>query len=235
MAPPRALLFDVFGTVVDWRGGLIGQLAAFGEARGIEADWPALADAWRGAYLPSMERVRRGEEPWTNLETLQRRSLEQLVADQAIAGLSAQDLDEINRFWRALPPWPDSAPGLTRLKQRFTIATLSNGDVALLVAMAKAGALPWDMVFAAELFEHYKPDPETYLGACRLLDLPPEQVMMCAAHAGDLEAARALGLQTAFISRPLESGPGPAREPASHAQWDISAVGLEDLADQLGA
>ncbi len=236
MVEVRAILFDVFGTVVDWRSGLIGQLTAFGAARGLTADWPALADAWRRAYIPSMDRVRRGEQPWTGLEALQRVTLEDLIADQNIKGLSGAYLDEINRFWRRLPPWPDAPPGLQRLKRQFTIATLSNGDVALLVEMAKAGGLPWDMVFSAELFERYKPDPETYLGACALLGLEPEQVMMCAAHRGDLIAARALGLKTAFVSRPLEHGPGPRGSgPAPAEAWDHACASLEELAAQLGA
>ncbi len=226
MTAIKALIFDVFGTVVDWRGGLISQLTAFGSERGIEADWPALADAWRGAYLPSMNRVRSGERPWTDLETLQRESLETLTAP--VAGLTAQDLDRINLFWRTLPPWPDSPAGLRRLKQRWTIATLSNGDVALLSTMAKAGGLDWDLIFAAELFGHYKPDPETYLGACALLKLPPDVVMMVAAHSFDLKAAKALGLRTAFIARPLEFG--DARTPDPGGDWDIVAKDLEDLA-----
>jgi 2-haloacid dehalogenase len=231
---PKALLFDVFGTVVNWRGGLIAQLEAFGRERGIAADWPALADAWRGAYLPSMNGVRSGERPWTDLETLQRESLERLVADRAIAGLAPADLDRINLFWRALPPWPDSPAGLARLKARFTICTLSNGDVALLSAMAKAGGLAWDLVFAAETFRHYKPDPETYLGACALLKLDPGEAMMVAAHEFDLTAARALGLQTAYIDRPQEFGPGRPKPGPSEA-WDIACAGIDELADRLGA
>ena len=235
MTAPKAILFDVFGTVVDWRGGLIGQLTAFGAARGVAGDWAALADAWRGAYVPSMDRVRRGEAPWTNLETMQRATLEQLVVQQGIAGLREADLDQINRFWRRLPAWPDSSAGLARLKRRFTIATLSNGDVALLVEMAKAAALPWDMVFSAELFRRYKPDRETYLGGCGLLGLEPGEVMMCAAHRGDLIAARALGLRTAFVLRPLEHGPGRGRSAGPAEDWDYICDGLEDLAEQLGA
>lgn len=228
---PKALIFDVFGTLVDWRGGLIAQLEAFGVERGIEADWARLADGWRGAYLPSMNSVRTGERPWTDLETLQRESLERLTAP--IPGLTPRDLDCINLFWRTLPPWPDSPGGLRRLKQRYTIATLSNGDVALLSAMAKAGGLDWDLIFAAELFEHYKPDPETYLGACGLLKLEPREVMMVAAHSFDLKAASALGLKTAFIARPLEYG--AARRPDPGGVWDIVAADLQDLAGQLGA
>jgi 2-haloacid dehalogenase len=227
----KALLFDVFGTVVDWRGGLIAQLTAFGEGRGITADWPALADGWRGAYLPSMNSVRSGERPWTDLEALQRESLERLTA--GIPGLTSDDLDRVNLFWRTLPPWPDSPPGLGRLKRRYTICTLSNGDVALLSAMAKAGALPWDLIFGAQIFQHYKPDPETYLGACALLKLAPEEVMMVAAHSFDLKAARALGLKTAFIARPLEFGDG--RTPDPGGDWDLVCASLEDLAGRLGA
>ena len=231
----KALVFDVFGTVVDWRGSLIADLTAFGAARGIAADWPALVDAWRGAYAPSMDRVRRGERPWTILDVLHRETLERLVRDFGIAGLAAPDLLHINRLWHRLRPWPDAVPGLARLKRRFVIATLSNGNVALLTAMAKHAGLPWDTVFGGDLFRHYKPDPEVYLGACALLDLPPAAVMMVAAHNGDLAAARALGLRTGFFPRPTEYGPAQTRDLAPAQDWDVVARDMEDLAARLGA
>jgi 2-haloacid dehalogenase len=231
----RAILFDTFGTVVDWRGSLIDELTAFGAARGIVADWAGLVDAWRGAYAPSMDRVRRGEAPWTILDDLHRASLERLVVEFGIAGLTAADLDTLNRGWHQLRPWPDAVPGLTRLKRRFIIGPLSNGNVALLVDMAKHTGLPWDMVCATELFGHYKPDPETYLGAADLLGLPPGAVMMAAAHNGDLHTARSCGLKTAFFPRPTEYGPHQTRDFAADSDWTVIAADIEDLATRMGA
>ena len=231
----KALIFDVFGTVVDWRGSLIGELTAFGAARGLAADWPALVDAWRGAYVPSMDRVRRGERPWATLDMLHRETLDRLVREFGIAGLDEAALRHLTRAWHRLRPWPDSVPGLTRLKRRFVIATLSNGNVALLTNMAKQAGLPWDTIFGGDLFGHYKPDPETYLGACALLDLPPGEVMMVAAHNGDLAAARALGLRTGFFPRPTEYGPAQTNDLAPAQAWDVVARDVEDLAERLGA
>ena len=229
----KALLFDVFGTVVDWRGSLIGALSAWGRERGREADWAGLADAWRGDYAPSMDRVRRGEQPWANIDALHRASLERLAPGFGLADLDDAALDWMTRGWHRLHPWPDSVAGLTRLKRRFIIGTLSNGGVALLTNMAKSAGLPWDLVLSAELFRHYKPDPETYLGAAALLGLPPSEVMMCAAHENDLAAARGLGLRTAFIARPDEHGPGqPGKQRAEHG-WDVAVDSIEALADRL--
>ena len=230
----KAILFDTFGSVVDWRGSLVADLSAWGERRGISADWAALADAWRRAYAPSMQLVRSGALAWTNLDALQRRSLETLVVEHGIAGLDAADLDHMTAAWHRLDPWPDALAGLARLRQRHIIAPLSNGNVALLVNMAKRAGLPWDMVFATELFRHYKPDPETYLGACALLGLPPSQVMMAAAHNYDLHAARALGLQTCFFPRPSEHGPGQTTDLRADADWDVVARDIEDVATRLG-
>lgn len=230
----KAILFDTFGSVVDWRSSLIADLTAFGAARSIAADWTALVDAWRANYAPSMDRVRRGEQPWTKLDDLHRTTLEHLVVQFAIPGLSDADLDHINRFWHRLSPWPDAIPGLTRLKSRYTIAPLSNGNVALLLNMAKHAAIPWDMICAAELFHHYKPDPETYLGAAALLGLAPGEVMMAAAHNGDLRAAQACGLKTAFFPRLTEYGPHQSRDFAADAPFDIIASDINDLALRMG-
>jgi 2-haloacid dehalogenase len=231
---PVAIVFDTFGTVVDWRGSLIAELTAFGRERGINADWTALVDAWRAAYHPSMDRVRKGEQPWTTLDSLHRASLDKLVKDFGIAGLSEADLRHINRGWHRLNGWPDSVPGLTRLKRRFIIGPLSNGNVSLLTNMAKHGGLPWDMVFGSDLFGHFKPDPETYLGAARLLDIEPGQLMMAAAHNGDLGNARKAGLMTAFFPRPTEYGPHQKRDYSAEQEWDVVAKDIEDLADRLG-
>jgi 2-haloacid dehalogenase len=230
----RAILFDTFGTVVDWRGSLIAELSAWGAGRELAADWAGLVDAWRAAYQPSMDLVRQGKAPWTVLDDLHRATLERLVAQFGIPGLSEADLDHINRGWHRLRPWPDAVAGLTRLRARYIIAPLSNGNVALLVNMAKAAGLPWDMICSTELFRHYKPDPETYLGAAALLGLRPEQVMMAAAHNADLRAARACGLATAFFARPSEYGPHQARDFAADQEWDIIASDINDLASRMG-
>jgi 2-haloacid dehalogenase len=232
-APPvRAVLFDVFGTVVDWRGSLIADLGAWGAARGITADWAGLADAWRGAYAPSMDEVRRGTKPWTVLDELHRASLVRLLPQFGLAALAEADIDHVNRVWHRLAAWPDSVAGLHRLREERVVAALSNGNVALLVDMARHAGLPWDMVFGADLFRHYKPDPETYLGACDLLRLPAGEVMLAAAHAADLASAQRCGLRTAFIARPLEHGPHAKPEPAG--AWDVSARDIVDLAEQMG-
>jgi len=231
---PVAIVFDTFGTVVDWRGSLIADLTAFGQQRGIVADWTALIDAWRAAYHPSMDRVRKGLQPWSTLDGLHRASLDRLVEEFGIKGLTEQDLVHINLGWHRLNGWPDSVPGLTRLKSRFVIGPLSNGNVSLLTYMAKHAGLPWDMVFGSDLFGHFKPDPETYLGVAKLMDLAPDQVMMAAAHNADLGNARKCGLKTAFFARPTEYGPHQKRDFSAEQDWDIVAKNIEDLATQLG-
>ena len=231
---PVVIVFDTFGTVVDWRGSLIADLSTFGTRRGIEADWTALVDAWRAAYHPSMDRVRKGELPWTRLDDLHRMSLDHLVAHFGIKGLTEQDLVHINLGWHRLNPWPDSVPGLRRLKKQFVIGPLSNGNVSLLTYMAKHAGLPWDMVFGSDLFGHFKPDPETYLGVARMMDLAPDQVMLAAAHNGDLANARKCGLMTAFFPRPDEYGPHQKRDFKADQEWDFVADNIEDLAGKLG-
>lgn len=231
----KAMLFDVFGTVVDWRTSLINDLTRFGGERGIAADWPALVDAWRQAYVPSMDEIRKkSEQDFLALDVLHRRSLDRLVAQFGIRGLREDDLNYINLGWHRLVPWPDSVAGLTRLKLRHIIAPLSNGNVALLTNMAKHAGLPWDLVLSAELFRHYKPDPETYLGAARLLSLEPDEVMMVAAHNGDLAAAQKLGLKTAFVPRVTEYGPMQSRDFEAEGDWDIVADDFHDLAQRMG-
>jgi len=231
---PVAIVFDTFGTVVDWRGSLIADLTAFGQQRGIAADWPALIDAWRAAYHPSMDRVRKGLQPWSTLDGLHRASLDKLVVEFGIKGLTEQDLVHINLGWHRLNGWPDSVKGLTRLKTRYVIGPLSNGNVSLLTYMAKHAGLPWDMVFGSDLFGHFKPDPETYLGVAKMMDLAPDQVMMAAAHNADLGNARKCGLKTAFFARPQEYGPNQKRDYSAEQDWDIVAKDIEDLATQLG-
>ncbi|MDP1650042.1 MAG: haloacid dehalogenase type II [Rubrivivax sp.] len=229
MPPVRALTFDIFGTVVDWYGSIVAEVARIG----LPADGGEFALAWRAGYQPAMQEVRSGALPWTSIDGLHRRTLDRLLAARGIT-LSERAATDLNLLWHRLTPWPDSVAGLTRLKSRYTITTLSNGNLSLLVAMARHAALPWDAVLSAELFGHYKPDAEVYLGAARLLDLPPQQVMMVAAHPSDLRAAAACGLRTAYIPRPLERGPGGAMEAWAEGEFDCVARGVDDLAAQLG-
>jgi 2-haloacid dehalogenase len=231
----KALVFDVFGTVVDWRTSLINDFTAWSQRRGVKGDWTALVDGWRGLYMGSMDEVRRHpERGYVILDVLHRRSLETLVAQLGIAGLTEADLDYLTKGWHRLHPWRDSVAGLTRLKTKFIISPLSNGNVALLTNMAKFAGLPWDLVMSAELFAHYKPDPETYLGAARLLGLTPGEVMMVAAHNNDLEAAQKNGLKTAFVARPTEYGPLQKRDFEATGAWDIVATDFAGIADRLG-
>ncbi len=237
MIPLEALVFDVFGTLVDWRTSLIADLSAFGGERGLAAvDWPALVDAWRGAYVPSMERVRRGELPWTSLDALHRASFDLLAARFGVAGALDEDARRwcVDR-WHRLRPWPDTVAGLERLRARYVLGTLSNGNVRLLADLAKSAPLPVDLILSAELFRHYKPDPEVYRGAVELLAAAPERVMMVAAHNGDLHAAAALGLRTAFVARPTEYGPGQRADLAADDGVDVAVRDLNELADRLGA
>ncbi len=230
----KALTFDVFGTVVDWRGSIMREGIAFGAARGINVDWASFADAWRSGYGPSMDSVRRGEMPWTNIDTLHRIILDELLIKYGITGLSEANKDHLNRVWHRLTAWPEAIAGLTRLRTRYVLATLSNGNVALLTNMAKYAGLPWDCILSAELAKHYKPDPETYQMAADLLGLRPEQVMMVAAHKGDLRAAQAVGLQTAFVPRPLEHGPERTPDLTPDPAFTVHAVDFNDLAAKLG-
>ena len=233
--PVGALLFDVFGTVVDWRGSIVREGELLAAAKGFDVDWPAFADAWRAGYRPAMDRVNRGETPWTNIDGIHRRILDDLLPRFAIAGLSETEVDRLNRAWHRLLPWPDAVAGLHRLRAHRVVSTLSNGNVALLVNMAKHAGLPWDCVLSAELIGKYKPDPSVYVTAARLLGFEPARVMMVAAHPSDLVAAQGAGLKTAFVPRPLEHGAGHGADSAGDARFDIVASDFLDLAAQLGA
>jgi 2-haloacid dehalogenase len=231
---PQALAFDVFGTVVDWRSSIIRELEAFGRKHGLQQDWSSFADKWRAGYVPAMDRVRRGDLPWMKIDDLHRMILDGLLH---AAGISVGDdeVDYLNRSWHRLDPWPDTVHGLTRLKERFLITTLSNGNVSLLTNMAKRAGLPWDCVISAELFHHYKPDPQAYLGCAELLDVPPDHMMLVAAHPDDLRAARVAGLMTGYVARPLEYGPVQRPHRTEDGEFDITATDFLDLADQLSA
>ncbi|WP_028996271.1 haloacid dehalogenase type II [Azohydromonas australica] len=231
----KAIVFDVFGTVVDWRGSIAADLGAWGAQHGLACDWAALADDWRSRYQPQMQRVRSGAVGWTVLDALHRQALDELLPRHGLQHLGEEERRHLNRVWHRLNPWSDVRAGLQRLKARYVIGTLSNGNVALLVNMAKHAGLPWDVVFSAETFRAYKPLPETYLGAARLLDLAPGEMMLCAAHNDDLAAARAQGLRTAFVARPTEYGPHQRKDLAPEQDWDVVAADFGELADKLGA
>jgi 2-haloacid dehalogenase len=232
----RACLFDVFGTVVDWRTSVSRDLAAFANERGITGvDWVEFAVEWRKLYQPSMEEVRSGKREWTILDVLHLESLVKLVSHYGIKGLSAADLDHLSRAWHRLDPWPDVLAGLTRLKTKFVIAPCSNGNIALMVNMAKRAGLPWDCILGAETARAYKPMPEAYLASCRQLGLAPASVLMVAAHNSDLKAAKAQGLATAFVARPTEHGPGQTTDLAPDPTCvDVPAADFVDLAVKLG-
>ena len=234
LAMVKAMTFDVFGTVVDWRSSIIREGEQLTVRTGIEGDWPRFADAWRAGYGPAMRRVRSGELPWTRIDDLHRMILDGLIPEFGLTALDEAARDDLNRVWHRLSPWPDTVSGLTRLRTRYVLASLSNGNVALLVNMAKHSGLPWDAVLSAELAHQYKPDPEVYLTAADLLGLEPEQVMMVAAHKGDLRAAAALGFKTAYVPRPLEYGPDREIDTTPDPSFDVNATDFNDLADRLG-
>ena len=233
----KALVFDVFGTVVDWRTSVARQVEELGKHHGRTIDGAAFADAWRAQYAPSMDRVRKGELPWTTLDQLHRMVLDRLLEQFKLTDLSESETVSLNKAWHRLRPWPDAVAGLTRLKRKFIIAPLSNGNISLITNMAKYAGLPWDCVLGAELARRYKPDPEVYQSAADFLDLAPNEVMMVAAHLGDLRAAKRVGLQTAFVVRPAEFGNSLARKPdlVPDASADISAKDFQHLATLLGA
>ncbi len=235
LASVKALVFDTFGTVVDWRTSVTQEVVALAKRKGLTVDGAKFADAWRAGYGPSMNRVRSGELPWTKLDRLHRMILDRILIDFGIAGLSEAETDALNRAWHRLRPWPDAVGGLTRLKKSFIIAPLSNGNISLMTDLAKHSGLPWDCILGAELARHYKPDREVYQSAADILDVKPAEVMMVAAHLGDLRAAKGVGLRTAFVARPLEYGPNGKPDLKGDSSVDISAKDFNDLAGQLGA
>ncbi len=233
--PVKALLFDVFGTVVDWHGSIARELEAALAPRGVAADWAELARGWRALYQPAMEPVRSGRRGYVTLDVLHRENLDRLLDDHAIDVLSEAERADLNRAWHRLSPWPDSPPGMTRLRRRFILASLSNGNVALMVGLIRTGGLPFDAILGAEFTKSYKPAPQTYLGSAAALGLAPADCMMVAAHNDDLAAAKALGFATAFVRRPDEHGPGRTADPEPTSDWTHAAESMEDLADRLGA
>jgi 2-haloacid dehalogenase len=230
----KALVFDVFGTVVDWHGSVAREVRGLAQAKRLRVNAVKFAKAWRAGYRPAMDRVRRGETPFEKIDAIHRAILEDVLRQFKVASLTEEEKAHLNLVWHRLKPWPDSSRGLKRLKSKFIIATLSNGNTGLLVNMAKHGGLPWDCVFSSDTFNHFKPDPEMYLGAADRLDLRPEQVMMVAAHKHDLRAAATHGLKTAFVKRPHEYGRNNNPDLASETEFTINAESFLDLADQLG-
>jgi len=237
LANVKALVFDIFGTIVDWRGSVIAESLAWGKAKNLHIDWVAFADRWRLGYKPAMEKVRKGQLPWTRLDDLHRMILEELLVEFKIEGLTEEEKVSWTHVWRRLNPWPDSVEGLARIKKKYLIASLSNGNIALMAHLARLRGFEWDAILGAELVRHYKPDREVYVSAYDYLDLEPEEVMMCAAHVYDLQAARSVGLRTAFIHRPNEYGSGPVGVPdkANPGDFDVVSLSIVDLAQQMGA
>jgi len=234
VANVRALTFDVFGTVVDWRSSIIDELEAFGRGKGIAADWAAFTDAWQGLYQPKLSPVREGKRPWTVLDVLHRESLDEVLARFKIEGLSEEEKDFLNRIWHRLRPWPDSVAGLNRLHVKYPLATLSNGNVALMMNLARHARLPWDAILGAEVAGHYKPQPECYRTTVQMLGVQPAQAMLVAAHNGDLIAASKVGLRTAFVARPFEYGPHQQSDLEAEHPFDVIASDMVDLAVRLG-
>jgi 2-haloacid dehalogenase len=230
----KALVFDVFGTVVDWHGSVAREMRELARAKGLRVNAAKFAKAWRAGYRPAMDRVRRGEAPFEKIDVIHRAILEEVLKQFKVATLTEEERAHLNLAWHRLKPWPDSVRGLRRLKSKFIVATLSNGNTGLLVNMAKNGGLPWDCIFSSDTFSHFKPDPEMYLGAADRLDLKPQEVMMVAAHKPDLRAAAQQGLRTAFVKRPHEHGRGGTPDLASEPDFTVNADSFLDLAGQLG-
>lgn len=230
----KALTFDVFGTVVNWRDSVAREAEAILGPFGVREDWHDFANAWRARYQPALQKVREGTMPWTRLDDLHRMNLEDLLSEKGITGLDEATLDHLNKAWHRLDPWPDSVEGLTRLRKKYVLATLSNGNVALMVNMAKRAGLPWDAVLGAEVAQAYKPQPEAYLRTAAFLGLKPEECMMTAAHNNDLVSASKVGFRTAFVLRPVEYGPNQHKDNRAEHDFDVIADSFVDLADKLG-
>ena len=233
----KALVFDVFGTVVDWRNGIARDAKPFLAKHGrADIDPHAFADAWRRRYQPAMEEVRSGRRPFTRLDVLHRENLERVLQDHGVdpAKIAEAELDWLNRAWHRLNPWPDTNPGLLRLRPKYFLAPLSNGNILLLANMAKRAGIPWDAILGAEPVQAYKPQPEAYLRTAEILGLKPAEVALVAAHNGDLRAARGCGLKTAFVFRRTEHGKDQATDMTAEDPWDVIAESFEDLADKLG-
>ena len=230
----QALLFDVFGTVVDWRDSITREMCRFAETNALQADWQQFALDWRALYQPAMQAVRSGERGYVKLDVLHRENLQQLIKEYHLDHLTDDQLDHINRIWHRLQPWADTLPGMHRLHRKYLLASLSNGNIALLANMARHNGIPWDAILGSEPTRGYKPQPEVYLQSVDMLGLSPAQCLMVAAHNEDLRAARALGLQTAYVNRPTEYGASQTVDKEAEEDWDYCADSMTDLAQQLG-
>lgn len=230
----KAMVFDTFGSVVDWRGSIVRDLTRWGSENGFQADWTVFAEQWRSMYQPSMEACRSGKREFTVLDVLHRESLDVLIDQYALSRMTEAQREHVNKVWHRLDGWPDSVGGLARLKSKYIIAPLSNGNISLLTDIAKYTGLPWDLNLSTEVFRCYKPQPESYLGVCHALRLDPSEVMMCAAHNNDLLAAKNCGLKTAFWPRPTEYGPTQTDNLVATEAWDVVAKDIRDLATQMG-
>jgi 2-haloacid dehalogenase len=230
----RALTFDTYGTVVDWRTSVLGELRALADRKALPLDCVQFLDDWKAAYRPCMDKVNRGEMPWTTVDAIYRRRLEELLVAYGIAMLTTREIEALARVWWRLRPWPDAVAGLQRLKRRYIITPLSNASFIGMVELARFAGLPWDCIITAENARCYKPRPEVYRTAIALLGLAPEEVMMVAAHNYDLEAARGQGMATAFVPRPLEFGAGQTTDLEPTSDWDVVAKDFDDLAARLG-
>jgi len=232
----KVLLFDTFGTVVDWRGSVARKGERLARDKDISGvDWDAFARAWRAGYKPGMARIQSGERPWTAIDVIHRERLDEIVSEFGIDdALSEEDRQAMNLWWHQLDPWPDCVPGVIRLKKSYLLSTLSNGSIIGLSSMAKRAGLPWDFVFSSDVFKAYKRDAAVYLGAIELLGLEPDQTMMVAAHNDDLAAARSHGMQTAYINRPYEYGPDQTKDFDATEAWDVIGESMEDLASAMG-
>ena len=229
----KAILFDVFGTTVDWRSSIIAELENFGDEHGLEEDWPIMADRWRAGFRELQGRIARGERAWITMDQIHREVLYGMLHDIDATGLPEESVAYLNRVWHRLSPWPDTVEGLTLMKRDHIVGTLSNGNLSLLVSLAKFGGLPWDCVLSTGMFGTYKPNPEVYLGAVRMLDAEPGDVMMVAAHAYDVDGAREAGLRTAYVFRPDEFGPGIGEDPGDTSRFDIVASSFTELGERL--
>ena len=229
----KAILFDVFGTTVDWRSSIIAELEGFGSENGLDADWPVMADRWRAGFRDLQGRIARGERDWITMDAIHREVLDGMLLDLGADDLPEERVAHLNGAWHRLNPWPDTVEGLTLMKQDHIIGTLSNGNLSLLVSLAKHGGLPWDCVLSTGMFGTYKPNPEVYLGAVRMLDAEPGDVMMAAAHAYDVDGAREAGLRTAYVFRPDEFGPGKGEDPGDTSRFDIVASSFVELGERL--
>ncbi len=229
----KAILFDVFGTTVDWRSSIIAELEEFGESTGLSADWGEFADRWRAGFRELQGEIARGDRGWITMDEIHREVLDGLLRDLSVSNLSEERVARLNMGWSRLSPWPDVVEGLRMMKRDFIIGTLSNGNLSLLVSLAKHGGLPWDCALSTAMFDSYKPNPEVYLGATRMLDAEPEEVMMVAAHAYDVDGARSAGLRTAYVFRPDEFGAGRGEDPGDTSRFDFVAFSFVELAETL--